>query len=451
MKLKTFFISYLLFLSILLAAISTISIYLTNHQMTNLYEQSRLEFERIRATISREIDAVYERTPDRDIIDSLLGSHIAFHARQGIELHINDTDEAMRIVEHEFDKETETYSIRFRDNLFTEMGHLEIQINFDITEGIDELRSIQQVMLYLFIIFSLLAAIILYIILTRIFKPLELVTQSTSKIASGDYSERIQMRGKNELALMANNFNQMAEEIDQYIDHLKDEADRKQQFIDNLAHELRTPLTSIYGYAEYMQKANLMEEEKFESLSIIMEEAGYMRQIMNSMLELAKLRNHKPVMTDIHIEELFKQVESSLEITFGEYQVKLVINPCEGKIMGQADLIKSLISNLCTNAAKACIPNEGKVILTGERLSEGCIQITVSDNGCGIAAENIPKLTEPFYQVDAARNKMTHGIGLGLAIVKQIVDSHQAKFEIESEFGIGTEVKIIFNNSITSD
>ena len=418
--------------------------------MTNLYEQSRLESERIRGTISREIDAVYARTPDHDIIDSLLGSHVAFHARQGITLRINDTDEVVRFAEHEFNEETETYSIRFRDNLFTEIGLLEIQINFNITEGINELRNIQQVMLYLFIIFSLLAAIILYIILTRIFKPLELVIQSTSKIASGDYSERIRIKGKNELALMANNFNRMAEEIDQYVSHLKDEANRKQQFIDNLAHELRTPLTSIYGYAEYMQKAHLTDEDKFESLAVIREEAGYMRQMMNSMLELAKLRNYQPVMKEINIKELFKQVESSLELTFEEYQVELVIRPCDGQMMGQADLIKSLISNLCINAAKACTPSGGRVVLTGKKLSEDCIQMIVSDNGCGIATENICKLTEPFYQVDAVRNKMSQGIGLGLAIAKQIVESHQARLEIQSELGMGTEIKITFNNSITS-
>jgi len=450
MKLKTFFISYLLFLSILLAAISTISIYLTNHQMTSLYEQSRIEFERISATISREIDAVYERTSDSDVIDLLLQSHIAFHGRQGIELLIDDTGEMITFVQYEFNEETAVHSIRFRGTLFTEMGLLEIQTNFDITEGIEELRTIQQIMLYLFVIFSLLAAVILYIILARIFKPLELVTQSTSKIASGDYSERLQIKGKNELALLAINFNQMAEEIEQYTSHLKDEADRMQQFIDNLAHELRTPLTSVYGYAEYMQKANLTNEDRLEAVAVIMEEAGYMRQIINSMLELATLRNYKPVMNGIDIEDIFKQIDTALELTFREYQIELVVNPCEGHILGQADLIKSLISNLCINAAKACMPNEGRVVLTGERISEACIQITVTDNGCGIAAENIAKLTEPFYQVDATRNKMTGGLGLGLAIVKQIVDSHQAKLEIESEFGVGTKIKITFNNTITS-
>jgi len=444
MKLKTFFISYLLFLSILLAAISTISIYLTNHQLQNLSEQNRLAFERISTTILREVNAVYGRLASAEAVDSLLLSHINFHQQQGIELFVEAVDEPVVFEQLGFDESASQLSFSY--NLVTDMGILAMQVNFDIAASLSELQNIQQVLLYLFISFSLLATIILYFILAKIFKPFELITASTNKIARGNYSERITVRGNNELSLMANNFNHMAAEIDQHVRLLKDEASRKQQFIDNLAHELRTPLTSIYGYAQYLQNAKLTEADTFESLTIIMEEANYMKQLTNSMLELAKLRNHQPVMHEIVIADLFKQVRNSLEIPLKKYQINFEVTPSDGKINGQVDLIKSLLSNLCINAAKACPQNSGFISLTSKKLSAGCYQFVVTDNGCGIANADLAKLTEPFYQVDTARNKTTQGVGLGLAIVKQIANSHRAKLEITSQLDIGTTVKITFNN-----
>ena len=465
MKLKTFFISYILFLAILLAAISTISIYFTNRQMGIIHEQSVMEYERIINTIEREINALYDRG-QQHIIDQLLESHKAFHRQHNMRLHVEqiDEDDYSNIVDHSHILSTNTYIITIefspidyhdigtRYELFingrlqTNYEYYETSIDFDVTDSILELRQIQRVLLILFIIFSLVAAAVLYIILNKIFKPLELVALSTEKIAKGDYSERIQIKGMNELALMANNFNQMAEEIEEHINHLEDESDRKQRFIDNLAHELRTPLTSIYGYAEYMQKAKLTEAEKLESTTFIMEESGHMRNITNSMLELAKLRDYEPKLEEIAIEELFNQMKSSLEPIFKSKKIEYVIEPVDSHIIGQSDLIKSMISNLCINAAKACAPDIGRVILKAIPTIHG-VEITVLDNGCGIELQAISKLTEPFYQVDTARNKRVDGVGLGLAIVKQIVDIHKAELVIESAVGVGTKVKVIFTTS----
>jgi len=451
MKLKTFFISYILFLSILLAAISTISIYFTNRQMRIINEQSVMEYERVINTIEREVNALYERG-QANLIELILEAHREFQLQHNIQLYTSIIEEydpqldSPDIIITSFLPNTGVgYEFSVWGRLLTDYAFFEIGIDFDVTESIMELRQIQRTLLNLFILFSLIAAAILYFILNKIFQPLEQVALSTEKIAQGDYSERIQIAGTNELALMANNFNQMAEEIDDHITHLEDESERKQQFIDNLAHELRTPLTSIYGYAEYIQKAKLSEEEKFESTRLIMEEAGHMNKITNSMLDLAKLRDYEPELEEINIAELFNQLESSLTQAFQTKNLEFVVESADGYISGQSDLIRSLVANLCMNAANASTSG-GKVVLKATTTSHGA-EITVSDDGCGIEAHHIAKLTEPFYQIDNARNKLTDGIGLGLAIVKQIVDIHGAELVFESEVGVGTEVKVIFTTS----
>jgi len=171
-----------------------------------------------------------------------------------------------------------------------------------------------------------------------------------------------------------------------------------------------------------------------------------MRKITNSMLELAKLRDYKPKLEEINIEELFNQIANSLAPVIQKENVKFFLEPTEGHVIGQLDLIKSMIANLCINAIKACAPDVGTVVLKAV-LTTYTVEIIVSDNGCGIESDKIYKLTEPFYQVNTVRNKMIEGVGLGLAIVKQIVDIHEAQLIIESEVGVGTEVKVIFTTS----
>ena len=450
MKLRTFFISYFLFLSILLGALGTISIYLTNHQTQSIREQSTIEFERIASTIEREVNSVYERGLGQVAIDSLLTSHINFHRNHNVIITIEPLESTIEN-QVSFTSALQTdahaeYVFQIQNSVTTSWGDFLLTVTFDVTENIHELRAIQQILLHLFIFFSLVATIILYVILNKIFKPLEIVTESAQKIADGKYDDRIDIQGKNELATMANHFNQMAFEIKKRIQLLEEESERKQHFMDNLAHEIRTPLTSIYGYAEYMQKANLNEEEKIEVTSYVMADAMYMKKITNSMLELAALRNHIIKKEAIPIDELFNQIATTLEILFQEYQVELNIQPLDEIIMGQEDLIRSLILNLCVNAAKACESNKGCVVLSAEKEGEHLV-LAVTDNGSGIAPEEIEKITEPFYQVDKARNRADGGIGLGLTLCKEIAQLHHARFVIESTLNIGTTVKVIFTTS----
>ena len=468
MKLKTFFKSYILIMSVLLAAIFTISIYFTNYQMRLIHEQSVFEYERIISIFERDINNLYARG-EQDQIPQLIESHLQFYREYYLSFNVSPiiefaqpraisffNSDDMRFMSfwswpNDFfsnsDNVSTAHELSISGRFRTDYSLYEISLAFNVTDQIFEIQRIQRTLLLFFVIFSLISASFLYKLLNKIFQPFELVSQSAEKIASGDYTERIQIEATDELATMANNFNQMSEEIEKHIIHLKGETERKQQFIDNLAHELRTPLTSIYGYAEYMQNVNLTEEDKLESTGFIMEEAGHMRNITNSMLELAKLRNTQPELERIDITNLFSQLETSLEIVFGEKQVEFITHPLDGYILGQGDLIRSLISNLCINALKACEPTVGRVVLRACELGRN-IQISVADNGCGIEELHLAKLFEPFYQVDTVRNKKSGGIGLGLAIVKQIVDIHQAELVIESEVGAGTVVKIIFSEEV---
>jgi signal transduction histidine kinase len=324
-----------------------------------------------------------------------------------------------------------------------------------------DMQNIQNVLLLFAVIFSVLTAIALYAVLSGIFKPLIIVDSTSRKIADGQYSERIRVKGENELSRMAFSFNRMAEEIEKQMRVLEDEAAAKQQFADNLAHEIRTPLTSIYGYAEYLQKASLDEEEVIiEYAQYIMDESGHIKRIANSLLELATLRNYTPEKNQISIPRLFDDISRLMEKPLKEHNIRLVCRTDTDVLYGQEDLIKSLLINLCFNALKARPHHEAVIYLSADKQDDNII-LSVKDSGCGIPEDSIKKVTEPFYRVDKARSREQSlslpsasalaggvgGAGLGLTLCKQIAEAHNAKINIESVVGVGTTVNITFTSS----
>jgi signal transduction histidine kinase len=235
----------------------------------------------------------------------------------------------------------------------------------------------------------------------------------------------------------------MAERIEEQIKLLEEEAASKQQFIDNFAHEIRTPLTSIYGYAEYIQKAPLDEHGVIDSTQSIINEANHMKRIADSLLKLATLRNFTLTKSAISIPHLFEDVEQTLKSALLEKDILLICRYDIETLEGQEDLIKSLLLNLCSNSIKFCTPSSGRIFLEATVKDDKTV-LSVTDNGCGISREELSKITEPFYRADKARSREQGGAGLGLALCKQIAELHGAEMSIESSTGVGTSVKITF-------
>ena len=449
MRLKTFFVSYLAFLFILFSAITMISRSLLSNQMQILSEQSIREYQRITNTLIYEVEQVYERTESIFIINSLVESYVAFHEAHGIQIEIfrlNDSEESLTESVILFSTNEIGDYFNIRSEITTDAGRFSFEMQFDVTDELLTLRDLQRNLLILFIVFSVVAFIFLYTVMAKIFEPLQVVIKASQEIAEGDYTKRLQETDKDELGLMAQNFNKMAFEIEARIQLLEEASERKQQFIDNFAHEVRTPLTAIYGYAEYMKRATLNEKTKLKSTTYVMNEAKYLIDLANAMLELATLRDFQLQKEKISLTELFDQIAQTLQAKIVEQCIHFTTEASDCQIIGQSDLLKSLLLNLCTNAIKACEAGGGEVQLSAKEENEIVI-ITVSDNGCGIPEENLSKVTEPFYSMSTARNRTQGGVGLGLALCQQIAQLHAAEMTIASVLGSGTTVTIDFTTS----
>ncbi len=320
-----------------------------------------------------------------------------------------------------------------------------IQYIYDISGDLKGWKDTQRILLLVGVMFAIILAISLQYLLGRVFRPLDMVSAASKKIADGQYDNRITISGSNELAEMAGSFNNMAEEIQRRITQLGEIAEQKQQFIDNLAHEIRTPLTSVYGFAEYIQKATISDEEKMLAADYIMSESQRMLNISNRLLELATLRNQKIKMKEVDVKSLFEHSYKSLEARLTENQISLKWKNEIGTIYGDKDLLQSLLLNFTDNAIKACNP-EG-VIIWNAYIENGCRVLSVQDNGKGIPQNEISKIIDPFYRVDESRNREKGGVGLGLSICEQIANCHNAVLSIESLPNVGTVVKLTFTSS----
>jgi len=447
MRLKTFLAAYILFLGILFTSIGIVSAHMTRSTTYMLQEKAAREYQTISTALAREMANIFARFPGgpeyHAATNEVFNRYAHYYHQHNIQLMLTQSPTSGAVLTFERNQNRHTIVIEGPLPLPGLMGSYKLTYILDITQNINDMQSIQRYLWLTSIVVSVIASVLLYLILLRIFKPLGLVASAAEKIAEGQYGNRITVKGKNELAAVAVAFNRMSEQIESQIHLLETEAERKQQFVDNFAHEIRTPLTSIYGYAEYLQKASLTEGELVESAGYIMSEAHHMKEMANSLLELATLRDYKPETTQIFIPELLVEIKQGLEKQLQERGIQLHIQALAPYINGQQDLIKSLIVNLCNNAIAACTPEEGIIHITAATEGKNTI-IAVDDNGCGIYSDQLRKLTEPFFRVDKARSRDHGGVGLGLALCKQIANVHGAKMTIDSIPNIGTIVRVTF-------
>jgi len=447
MRLKTYLATYLLFLLVLFSCFGIISAYMTRSKINMYLEKCTREFDTIAHTLFRDLFVLADR--DGMIythnLDRLLEEYEAYYRQHNITFTVT-------YISYPEEGDIETYMtvsfvprngeryIHISGALPEPFSLFRLDYYYSMSANLADMQNIHNMLLFVCITFSIITACILYFVLSGIFKPLSIVSKASEKIASGHYGERIHIGEDNELSLVVKSFNRMAQEVESQIQMLEDEAFAKQRFIDNFAHEIRTPLTSIYGNAEYMQRASLEEGEIVEYTQFIMDKATHMKQIANSLLQLATLRKYTPVKSEIQLKLMFDDIEKTMRKTANAQKLKFTCKSEVDVLYGQEDLIKSLLLNLCSNAFKACTPDEGIVSLEAKK-QDKYIEIIVADNGCGIPTDSLSKVIEPFYQVNDESRQRKGGTGLGLAICSQIAEAHGAKMVIESLSGEGTTVK----------
>ena len=286
-------------------------------------------------------------------------------------------------------------------------------------------------------------AFFLFQFLNVIFRPLRQISGASAKIADGDYGSRIPVLGKDEISGVAHNFNRMADQIERQIRQLGDAAEQKQQFVDNFSHELRIPLTAIYGYAEYIQKAPVSDEERYECTQFIMSECSRLQRMAYQLLDMALLRREEAKCSDCSVKKLFAQSEKAMHIRAAEKGIKLTyVLSCDYIVRGNPEQLLIVLDNLIDNGVKASEAEEE--IQVSAYLEETHVVVEVEDQGIGMETAQLSHIREPFYRVDKARSRAVGGAGLGLAICERILQLYHIEMSFYSKPGSGTTVKLFF-------
>ncbi|CAN5918661.1 ATP-binding protein [soil metagenome] len=218
-------------------------------------------------------------------------------------------------------------------------------------------------------------------------------------------------------------------------------------FVANASHELKTPIAGLAGFIETLRgpaRDDSAARERF--LGIMAEQAARMRRLVDDLLRLSRIEQHEHARpaAAINLEGVLKGVLDLLQLKAAARTVTIDLDVADGlpRAIGDHDELTIVFQNLVDNAVKYAKPAT-TVRVVARAAGEGRVSVAVSDESDGIPAAHLPRLTERFYRVDAARSRQLGGTGLGLAIVKHVVNRHRGRLDIQSTPGKGSIFTVV--------
>ena len=268
-----------------------------------------------------------------------------------------------------------------------------------------------------------------------IVRPVRDVTATARKIAGGDLKTRLEVKQNDEIGELCDTINYMASE-------LENTGKAKNDFISSVSHELRTPLTAIKGWGETVRLSIGEDDEVVRhGVDVMLGEAERLYGLVEELLDFSRIEAGKltitpslndPVAIVGSVVDMYEEIAKRQKITL------LFVKPNKNEmIMGDRDRIKQVFINIIDNALK--YTEAGGHIVVSAFNEEGCIRLTISDTGCGIAAKDLDHVKEKFFKA----NSNVRGSGIGLAVADEIIKNHNGLLFLESTEGEGTTVTVV--------
>ena len=262
------------------------------------------------------------------------------------------------------------------------------------------------------------------------------ISDAIRNISEGDLNTSVDVIGDDEFSSMAENLNKMVEDIRTLMDKEREAERTKNELITNVAHDLRTPLTSIIGYLELLSgKAVLPPEMQKKYIDIAYGKAKRLEKLIEDLFGFTKL-NYGKISMHVSKVDIIKLLSQLLEEAYPNFADKglsyeLQSNVPARIITADGNLLARLFDNLINNAIK--YGADGKRVLVKVHAGSETVQVSVTNYGYVIPAEELPLIFDKFYRVEQSRSTHTGGTGLGLAIVKNIVDMHGGMVNVKSD------------------
>lgn len=263
------------------------------------------------------------------------------------------------------------------------------------------------------------------------------ILDSVRMMQAGDYSNQIRIRGNDELVVLADEFNQLA-------NRLQVSEQRRRQFVSDASHELKTPLASIKLLADSVLQNEMDKETIREFVGDIGGEADRLTRLSQKLLELTKIDSHAVEdRTCADLREIIQRVVRLLTPLAQQQDINITARVCDDcTVMAQGDDLYQIIFNLMENGIKYNVPG-GSLDITVSHMEKSVI-VTVSDTGVGIPEDAMEHIFERFYRVDKARSRAAGGAGLGLSIVYDMVQRNGGTIRVSRRKTPGTCFTVSF-------
>ncbi len=276
-----------------------------------------------------------------------------------------------------------------------------------------------------------IALLLTFVLSRRMTSPIEVLAKAARRLGHGDLSQRVRLQGESEVTALAEAFNSMAADLE-YAEQLR------RNMVADVAHELRTPLSNIQGYLEAIRDG--VVEPDAAAIRSLSEETYLLSRLVNELqeLSLAEAGELKLVYQAEDITNLVKQAVTPWQpqLTAGEISLSLELPDNLPLVTIDWQRVNEVLHNLLKNAV-AHTPKGGAINVAAGAKGKW-VEVSVSDTGEGIPAEDLPHIFERFYRVDKSRARATGGSGLGLTIAKRLIEAHGGTITVQSKLGEGS-------------
>lgn len=316
-----------------------------------------------------------------------------------------------------------------------------LRVGMPLTEVADALGELRSKIAFVGVSIILLVIVLAFFLSRRIANPIAAMVSVAEKVRAGNLDQRIVVRSNDEIGKLGETLNNMIDKLNDDIIQLKKLERVRSQFLGNVSHELRTPLFALNSAIETLLNGAINDQAVNRAfLEKALHHAQRLDALLKDLIEISRIESGEMKMSFRYftLQEFLQESMESVKLEAEKKGIRLACDSVVAtlSVFGDKERLKQVMENLLSNAIK--YTDAGGTVSLSAVTDDGSVRISVSDTGCGIAAEHIPRIFERFYRVDEGRSREVGGTGLGLAIVKHIVEAHGSTVEVKSELGKGS-------------
>lgn len=324
------------------------------------------------------------------------------------------------------------------------LGPYELYMIFSLEQEQQALDLVQRVLAVGGVVLVLLVGAVAYVVTRQVVTPVQMAARVAERLSSGRLDERMEVRGEDDLALLARSFNEMAESLQRQISQLEELSRLQRRFVSDVSHELRTPLTTVRMAGEVLHEARAdFDPAVARSAELLTTQLDRFEELLADLLEISRFDAGAAALDaePADVRDLVARVVEAAAPLAERRGSALLVHATPAPCVAQVDSrrVDRILRNLVVNAIEH---GEGRPIDVTVDCDEHAVAVLVRDSGVGLRPEDVGMVFNRFWRADPARARTTGGTGLGLAIALEDAHLHGGWLQAHGERGRGAAFRL---------